>query len=1155
MALHLHFANRLEPLVAELSGLLDGLWTDLAQPPSVVVPSPAVAKWLKLRLCEVRGILVNLPTPTLESVLWGALDPEPGQRILRVEALAQAIAPLLDTSLLAKDSFRSVRRYLETAAGIDPRRRWQLAQAVAKLFLEYEYNRPSVWREGRWAVEGLDHRWPRRGYFSRASSAESDDEIWQRELHGEVFSTTGPLAGTGLLGLPRLHRLRREAGWRPQGGTLILFGLEKVSHFHRNLVLELSERREVHLFLQNPCSEFWEDVDTSRRARKRHGTKIPKFSPDDYQAQSLADRFYPAQTAGALADPKLLERWGRSSRENTSLWCQATDYDFSMSVEPPVAANADPTALSTLQHCLTRRHPGPGISPLELEDGRILSEKIPSDRSVRLLASPERTREMEAVRDQLLDWLSEDPSRMVSDAVVLLPDPSRHRAAIEAVFGSRAPGDPGFIPHTVLGASGSESLWARGVESLLRLCEEPADRPGVFALFRNPLCQAKLGIDPEIVATWESWAEESGMLRAWDGPHRREAGDAVSVAHDPHTFKAGLARLFLEPLAHGATSIGLTVPEGFRERISPVGDFESDLSSVDRFATALEKLFHQTRDLASRCADLAPSASARGLGELCDRWLDPGTGPESRMRRQFLETLDWTSLQDTAPERRLDLAELSEIARSALESEHPAPARAFAGALTFAPLRAGHILPHAFVAVAGLDADSFPGSQDVSGIDLVAKTPLVGDLHPVRDNRSLFLQTILSARERLVVSWLSQDLQKDVQKEPSSVVLELEEALADIAQGNFREIVPLLAREGGSDTISWDPLDRPKADDRQITDPAPTDTRIEGPVQVELAEIRRFLKNPHSHDLARRLGWREEELPATLEASHEVLGTDSLQSAILLSELFGELASLAWSDPTSDPVERIHRILDERLWEATFPESMLARTELASFEDWARWIWKGLAALRAEFPEHALAKNQNLSLGAGGRPDRCLWTRDQREFIVSGRIPLALVDASRGHVVVLDCVKVELKSAKRGPEVRTHNTMNAWMSAAVLDFSGWSRIEIRFAPRESGLDWVRKTVASGGWKHWLSDLVWDLSRGASEYLPARAILEHRPSSPWALRELMEESAFPETWNRLLRPDLPGESAGDPTDFTALVNRRLGPLLALDGPAAAEADDA
>ncbi|QQS06702.1 MAG: exodeoxyribonuclease V subunit gamma [Fibrobacterota bacterium] len=1153
MALHLHFANRLEPLVAELSELLDGLWTDLAQPPPVVVPSPAVAKWLKLRLCEARGILVNLPTPTLESVLWSALDPEPGQRILRVEALSQAIAPLFDTNLLANDSYRSVRRYLETASGIDPRRRWQLAQAVAKLFLEYEYNRPSVWREGRWAVEGLDHRWPRRGYFSRASAQEVDDEIWQRELHGEVFSATGPLAGTGLLGLPRLHRLRREAGWRPQGGTLILFGLEKVSHFHRNLVLELSEGREVHLFLQNPCAEFWEDVDTSRRARKRHGTKIPKFSPDDYQAQSLADRFYPAQTAGAQADPKLLERWGRSSRENTSLWCQATDYDFSMSVEPPVAANADPTALSTLQHCLTRRHPGPGISPLELEDGRILSETLPADRSIRLLSCPERTREMEAVRDQLLDWLSEDPSRMVSDAVVLLPDPSRHRAAIEAVFASRAPGDPGFIPHTVLGAAGSESLWARGVESLLRLCQEPADRPGVFALLRNPLCQAKLGVDADTVATWESWAETSGMLRAWDGAHRREAGDAASVAHDPHTFKAGLARLYLEPLAHSETSIGLSVPEGFGERISPVGDFQSDLASVDRFAQALEGLFHQTRALASLCASERPSALARELGELCDRWLDPGTGPESRMRRQFLETIGWTSLQDAFAERRLDLAELSEIAKSALESEHPAPARAFAGSLTFAPLRAGHILPHDFVAVAGLDADSFPGSQDVSGIDLVAKNPLVGDLHPVRDNRSLFLQTILSARERLVVSWLSQDLQKDVAKEPSSVVMELEEALADIAQGRFRETEPLLAREGGGTTASWDPCDLLDAAHRKESPEASALIPEEDLVQVDLAEIRRFLKNPHSHDLSRRLGWREEELPSTLEASHEVLGTDAREDAIFLSGLFGELASLAWIDLAADPIQRIRKILDTRLWDASFPESLLARTELDSLEEWAAWTWKLLAALRGEFPEHTLAKNQNLSLGTADRESGIRWRKDVREFVVSGRIPLALVHAAKGHVVVLECVKMD-KGNKDGPKVRTHNTYNTWVNAAALQASGWPRVEIRFAPRESGLAWVRREVV-GSWKEWMSDLVGDLSQGAREYLPARAILEHRPLSPFALREELEDAAYPDPWDRLLCPALPGESEDDPTDFTALVQRRLGPLLALDGSVVAEVEDA
>ncbi len=65
MTLHLRFSNRHEPLARELSLALDACWTDFTQPPPVVVPSPAVAKWLKLRLCEMRGPLVGLPTPTL----------------------------------------------------------------------------------------------------------------------------------------------------------------------------------------------------------------------------------------------------------------------------------------------------------------------------------------------------------------------------------------------------------------------------------------------------------------------------------------------------------------------------------------------------------------------------------------------------------------------------------------------------------------------------------------------------------------------------------------------------------------------------------------------------------------------------------------------------------------------------------------------------------------------------------------------------------------------------------------------------------------------------------------------------------------------------------------------------------------------------------
>ncbi|MEN9355241.1 MAG: hypothetical protein RL318_2566, partial [Fibrobacterota bacterium] len=430
MPLHLSFANRVEPLVDSLSQALDLHWKDLGNPPEVVVPSPPVSKWLKLRLCERRPALMGLPTPTLEGFLWRSLEPEPGMSMLRGPALSQALVPLLDDACLSEPLYARVREFLIQDGALNPRRRMQLCQELARLFMEYEYNRPSVWKEGGWAVAGLDRCWPGRAYFAGSGEEENETEAWQRDLYGKVFAAEGMLARRRILSLPALHRLRREAGWRPEGSVAMVFLVDKVSHFHRNLLMELSQGWDIHLFLQNPCAEFWEDVETRRHPRTRKNVKFPAFKAEDYGTEVLSPQVYPAGADGSLQDPLLLSRWGATARENIALWSQVTDYEFDSLVDAPLKEGQEPTVLSLLQQSLLNRHPGPGIQPLELEDGRILSNPIEGDDSLTILACPERGREMEAVRDCVFQWLSEDPERSPSDCLVLLADPARHRTEI-----------------------------------------------------------------------------------------------------------------------------------------------------------------------------------------------------------------------------------------------------------------------------------------------------------------------------------------------------------------------------------------------------------------------------------------------------------------------------------------------------------------------------------------------------------------------------------------------------------------------------------------------------------------------------------------------------------------------------------------------------
>lgn len=1147
MSLHLRFSHRMEPLLDGLDALLDELWVSVEHAPRVVVPSPSVARWLKLRLCERRGPLVGLETTTLEAVLWKDLAPERTDRLLRVPLLQQAVLAVLP-DILDREEFHAVKAFLRPQGKPEPSRDIQFAHEMARLFLEYEYNRPSVWNDG-WRVAGLDRTWPHHPYFSptRPDATES----WQRILHGLVFAPDGPLtrAEPGrLLGLPRLHRLRREEGWTPPANPLVLFSLDKVSHFHRNLIQEIAQVAPVHLFLLNPCSAFWEDVNTSRRRIRGARKPVPSLrfvrdgEIDEWQAENLSERIHPS----ASSDPALLERWGRTSRENVALWCQATDYDFE-DLENDAIPVPD-TLLGAVQESLRQRHAGPRREPLAMPSGAVLHGPLADDGSIVLLEAPDRGREMESIRGQILSWLAEDPSRTISDVVVLMPDPSRHRVEIERVFGGTEPAHPGHIPWTLLGSPSSESLWARGAVALLDLAGGVFDRPGVFALLRNALCRDRLGIDESTVAMWERWCDGAGILRGWDARERSREGAATSQ----HTFLSGLRRLLVAPLS-GADGVLLA---GESIALPPWRDFDSaDSSRLEPFCAAAERLHADIRRLHRTSG--SPTEASNALLEVLDGWLDVSSHPaESTVRRSLRESLEGLRLREDVP---LDLAGLTEIVKSLLEGELPGSSRAWTGSVTFAPLRPGNILPHGLVAIAGLDAEAFPGERATSALDLLSTRRIVGDPDVVADNRHAFLLALLSCRSRLVLSWRSCDIQKDEEKNPSPVVLELETALLEgFLETSPRRKVRLLEREaplaGELDEPVWT-LPGRSLPEFDIPAAAPVASAPGAPVRVGTARLKRFLLDSWSHRIEHDLDATEDERPDTMGSSDEPLDSSSLLRAKLRSELFPRIVRAAWDGADANAIERLVVPAHERsLWDIDSPEGALARAERGQLLVWASELAGMVARLRSRHPDHVLHTGCDLGLGQSGSPSEPeIAIADGRVVRVSARLP-AVASSPHPHIPHLLLCPAKPSSGK--PRFGFRYKVEPMLWGLLAELSTDRPVQVVLLPTEAGKggEEVLQPPPPDAMRVWLPDVLRDLLEGHCEYLPASTIVDSGALDPDDLREALEGATWTPPLVDLLDPLLPGEAEGDPSPLRELAERRLGPFLANATESVVEEDD-
>jgi exodeoxyribonuclease V gamma subunit len=832
--LNLTFAPSADVLVPLAKVRIFGAWRDPFDPPAVIVPNPAVGKWLGVRLAQDPsiGCVANARMLTLERFLWDALEPEPDTALIDAGHLSQVICALLDEDLLAGDVYKPLRGYLLNNSRVDAVKRVQLSARIARQFLEYEYNRPSVWSDeaSRWGRHGIDAKWlSGKPYFDGDGR---EHEGWQMDLYRRAYDCLLKNEPPRRTTLPHLYRRRREerarvgrpwcnAGPNPQ---IILFGVSKISHFHRNTLVEISQSAgvDMHVFLTNPCAEFWEDVDTSRRTRaprRRWSSDSPDeaagikpVKPDDYDKPEL-DMFDDEE------DHALLKLWGAAGKENIFLWCPQAQWNFEyhgggadtdIDTQTTAGRLPQPPANTTLLHAIQKSLLSRNNS---LEFNGTAKNK---DRSLQILACPDLSREVEEVRELILDMARENVISDFSDVAVYMPSPGKHAPYIQRVFGAYPRGHSLYIPFNILGASGGASLAARAFNALLGIAGGGFNRALVFELLDNPVVSASRGFSRGDLERWEEWADEYGMFRGYNARQRELMGDRGCAVTDEHTFERGMRRV-LEESAEAGDAGAARSAEIFMTLLGELSELSAFFSGGTERADAVRPRNENLLDV-RESVEVVRRAIWLWLGRIGGGSVDEAA--ETRVRREALSGLEQIELQYKCAGRAgISREEFLALARGCAAGELSAPSTAWRG-VTFAPLRASMVLPHRAVFAIGLCAAEFPGTNDSPGWDLLSNKRIVGDSDKVRDNRFAFLELLHAAKERLVLSYRARDMQKDEALQPSSVILELEDYLTGQGlvdtRGNsrvcsVRREIPWVAhealsaaREAGRGHGSWD---------------------------------------------------------------------------------------------------------------------------------------------------------------------------------------------------------------------------------------------------------------------------------------------------------------------------------------------------------------
>jgi exodeoxyribonuclease V gamma subunit len=719
--LSIRFAHRYEDLADRLVAELAGGAGSPFDADTVIVPSAAVRRQLTLAIARAHGICANVEFAYLARWLWQRIGPAAG--------FGQGAQSPLSPELLAWrifavfDDAAFVAGHPRLAANLqraDPLARHALAARVAAAFDQLLTYRAD-WVEAWTRGEAAPP--------GELPPPSAQDAGWQAALWRRIAAELGPAPA-----LPAFRRAVDAGAVRDWPRIVHVFALPAVPPAHLELLQAIGRWTEVVVHAINPCREFWFDV----------------VSPRQLAALAARGR----ATHHEVGNP-LLASWGRQAQAQLGMLVDAADGDIDeIDVDPPPAK----TLLARVQRAI--------LDLAGIPRGPLAAD----DRSLEIHVCHSPVRELEALHDRLLDLFARPGAPAPGEVLVVTPDLETLAPLVDAVFGT-APRERA-IPYTITGrARSGVNAPARALLALLALVGSRCSAGEVFAALSQPVVARRLGLDEDALDRIRRWLRDAGVHWALDAAHRAELDLAAGGLH---SLAEGLQRLFL------GYALPASAAEPF-DGLLPAGDAEGQaaqaLGALAHFADAL---------VALRRASAAPRPAAEwpallegaitGFIAAGDDELDDLA--ELRAAVQGLADV----FAATVPQQPLPLA----LVREALAQRLDEPARGGVpgGAVTFSSLASLRSLPYRVVCVLGLNDGAFPATARADEFDLIALRPRPGDRQRRQDDRNVFLDLLLAARETLHLSHVGRSVRDNAPLPPSVVVAELIEQLLPAIAGD-----------------------------------------------------------------------------------------------------------------------------------------------------------------------------------------------------------------------------------------------------------------------------------------------------------------------------------------------------------------------------------
>lgn len=711
---------------------------DLA-PDVIVVPSTGIARWVQQRIAARFGVAANLECPYPAQFLWQTigrvLPGVPVQSPFDPDALAWRLYRLLGpVAHGAEPELAPLRAYL---AGADALARMQLALRIATVFDRY-----LAWRGDAWLAP-----WAQGELLALDPPA---TEAWQAWLWRALLDDLGMRHDehpfTRFLAV--LDR-GADAGSAERAGLperIRLFAVPALAPAYLRAFEALARYVPVECYALAPSREFFGDI-----VPEKHRALLALTDPEHAGRYEIGNALLAANGRQAIGQHLQFIQLEEAGAEIDDRF----DEPFDAPIDEPAS-----TLLHAIQHSILALDERPALPP--------------ADGTLQIHACHTLIRQLEALHDELLRQFGARPDLRPADILVCVPDLEAAAPAIDAVFGAvpRARS----IPYRITGRAQADAApLVAAFLGLLDYAHSRASADAALALLRVEACARRFGFEEAALALAFDWLAEAGARWGWDAAHRARLG---LPAEPRHTWADALERIVL----------GYALPDDLHEdlpdgthadvafgAVAAVGGVEGTRAQIASDLLAFVAALHA---LADRHAASRPAAAwADAFALAFARFFDPAPDEIDQAGRIRAAC---NALAELALRADCDEPIEFALARERLESllAARAPGGVPTGALTFSGLGPLRGIPARVIAWLGLDDGVFPRPGANLEFDLIALNPRPGDRHRRDEDRALFLDALIAARDLFFIGYRGHDAREGAPSPPSNLVGELIEFVA-----------------------------------------------------------------------------------------------------------------------------------------------------------------------------------------------------------------------------------------------------------------------------------------------------------------------------------------------------------------------------------------